>query len=275
MQTSRISASSYSNTAPLIWSFLYGKGRGVVEIILDNAPARSAELLASGRVDSALVPVIAYQSIDGVLLVPNVCVGAKTRVRSVCLVSYGMDLADVRSVSLDTSSRSSAALTKIIFREFIGFEPEWRDARPHVDEMLTTSDAALIIGDPALTLTSRGQGTKRQSKSGSHSSYRTFDLAELWNQYTGLGFIFAMWMSRHDRPVVDFAAARDEGLEHIDEIIANYGPDIGLQQEEMRSYLAENIAYEADDTMLRGMELYFQLAAKNGLIPEIKPLRFI
>ena len=92
----RISASSYSNTAPLIWSFLYGSNRGQYELILDNAPARSAELLRQNRIDAALVPVIEYQRIEDVLLVPQVCVGARTRVRSVALVTKGKDLRDRR-----------------------------------------------------------------------------------------------------------------------------------------------------------------------------------
>src|SRR5678809_1095303 len=111
MDVPRISASSYSNTAPLVWSFLYGSNHGRVELILDTAPARSAELLAAGRVDAALVPVIAYQFIEGVKLIPDVCVGARERVRSVCLVTRGCELSDVRSVSLDASSKTSVALT--------------------------------------------------------------------------------------------------------------------------------------------------------------------
>src|SRR5262245_20363126 len=133
MQAPRISASSYSNTAPLIWSFLYGSNHGKAELILDNAPARSAEMLTQDRVDAALVPVIAAQLIKGVKVIPNVCVGAKRKVRSVCLVTKGADLEDVRTVSLDTSSRTSVVLTKIIFREFLGFEPEWLDADPNLD----------------------------------------------------------------------------------------------------------------------------------------------
>ncbi|NNE98403.1 MAG: hypothetical protein HKN25_05205, partial [Pyrinomonadaceae bacterium] len=92
MKTPIISASSYSNTAPLIWSFLYGSMHGKYEVILDTAPARSAELLAQNAVDAALVPVIAYQMIEGVHLIPDVCVGARERVRSVCLVTKGEDL---------------------------------------------------------------------------------------------------------------------------------------------------------------------------------------
>ena len=265
MGTLRISASSYSNTAPLVWSFLYGKNRGFAEVIMDTAPARSAELLAQDRVDAALVPVIAYQMLNDVRLIPNVCVGAQSRVRSVCLVTKGVDLADVRSVALDVSSRTSVALTKIIFREFLGFEPLWRDAKPDVNAMLADSDAALLIGDPALHL----------SASPSDTPYKTFDLAELWNQYTGLGFVFAMWMSRRDSLSIDFAAARDEGLEHLDEIIANYESDIELGDGEMLDYLSNNISYSIDENMQRGLELYFKLAAKHGLVDRAKEMRFL
>ena len=114
MQTPRISASSYSNTAPLIWSFLYGSNHGKVELILDNAPARSTEMLMQDRVDAALVPVIASQLIEGVRVIPDVCVGAKKKVQSVCLVTDGRDLTDVKTVSLDASSQTSVVLTKIL-----------------------------------------------------------------------------------------------------------------------------------------------------------------
>lgn len=263
----RISASSYSNTAPLIWSFLYGSQHGKVELILDNAPARSAELLTQKRVDAALTPVIAYQHIDDVMLVPDVCVGAKERVRSVCLVTRGMPLEDVRSVALDVSSKTSICLTKIIFREFLRFEPECREAKPDIDAMLDASDCALLIGDPALRITNSALRTPQ-------SALTTFDLAELWRRHTGLGFVFAMWMTHGDAVPVDFAAARNEGLEHIDEIAANYFNDIDLPLDELKRYLTENISYSVDETMRAGLELYFELAFKHGLIEHNKQLRF-
>ena len=201
----RISASAYSNTAPLVWSFLYGSNHGKVELVLDNAPARSAELLEQDRVDAALVPVISFQQIEGVKLVADVCVGARERVRSVCLVTDGRELTDVRSVALDVSSKTSVVLTKLIFREFLGFEPEWRPAEPNVDRMLSVSNAALIIGDPALALS-----TSRNEVNSSHGPDRTFDVAELWHQFTGLGFVFAVWMTKKAALPVDLAAARDE-----------------------------------------------------------------
>ena len=262
MQAPRISASSYSNTAPLIWSFLYGSNHGKVELVLDNAPARSAEMLMEDRVDAALVPVIASQMIENVRLIPGVCVGAKEKVRSVCLITNGTELNDVRSVALDSSSQTSVFLTKILFREFLGFEPEWRVAEPDIKTMLAESDAALLIGDPALAIT-RSQTLK------------TFDLAELWNGFTGLGFVFAMWMTKREKCPVDFAAARDEGLAHLEEIAANYQTEIPIGRENMIEYLSQNISYSIDESMKNGMELYFDLAKKNGLLTENRPLVYV
>lgn len=265
MPTPRISASSYSNTAPLVWSFLYGSYRSKYEIIMDNAPARSAELLAQKRVDAALVPVIAYQLIDDLRLIPNVCVGAKEKVKSVCLVTKGEDLRDVKSVSLDISSKTSVALTKIIFREFLGFEPVWKDSKPNLEVMLMESDCALLIGDPALMV--------------DETKYQKFDLAKLWKSFTGFGFVFAMWMANAEKveaaKKIDFAHARDEGLQHLDEIIANYESEITLSREEFNTYLNENISYSIDDSMQKGLELYFELAYKNKLIEVRKSLTFI
>lgn len=257
----RISASSYSNTAPLIWSFLYGANHGKYELILDTAPARSAELLATGRVDAALVPVIAYQTIENVRLLPDVCVGAKETVRSVCLVTKGADLRNVKTVSLDISSKTSVALTKIIFRDFLEREPLYQTIKPNIETMLAASDCALLIGDPALTI--------------DESVYRKFDLAETWKSFTDFGFVFAMWMTLNKTCAIDFAAARDEGLAHLDEIISNYKIEVKLSREDFKKYLSENISYSIDDSMRKGLELFFRLAHKNNLIENFQPLRFI
>ena len=265
MPTPRLSASSYSNTAPLIWSFLYGSQRGKYELILDNAPARSAQMLAEKRVDAALVPVIQYQRIQDVLLVPEVCVGAREKVRSVCLVTKNVDLSDVETVALDISSRTSVALTKIIFQEFYGFQPKYKEAQPNIEEMLAEADCALLIGDPALTV--------------DETKYRKFDLAETWKSFTGCGFVFAMWMANAERvaaaKTIDFQAVRDEGLHHLNEIISNYQTEIPLEREDFENYLTKNICYTIDDSMQKGLSLYFELAHKHKLIESRQPLRFL
>src|SRR5438309_10544220 len=148
----RIAASSYLNTAPLIWSFLYGSQRDAVELFTDTAPARCAEMLERTEVDAALVPVIEYQQISDIAIVPDVCVGSRTAVRSVVLVTRKNNLKKVERVALDESSRTSVALVKIIFREFLNVEPEWETSPPDLKSMLIHADAALIIGDPAMKI---------------------------------------------------------------------------------------------------------------------------
>src|ERR1043166_5665995 len=162
----RIAASSYLNTAPLIWSFTHGSQGERVELFTDTAPARCAEMLARGEVDAALVPVIEYQRINDISIVPDVCVGSKSAVRSVVLVTRKNNLKKVERVALDESSRTSAALVKIIFREFLNFEPEWTTAAPDLHSMMQQADAALIIGDTAMTI--------------SREQFRVFAAPRLW-----------------------------------------------------------------------------------------------
>lgn len=261
----RIAASSYLNTAPLIWSFLHGSQREQVELFTDTAPARCAEMLRNGEVDVALVPVIEYQRLPDISIVPNVCVGSRTAVRSVVLVTRKNNLKKVESVALDESSRTSATLVKIIFREFLGFEPKWATSAPDLKSMLADADAALIIGDPAMQIP--------------RAEFRVFDLATLWHEFTGYGFVFAMWMARKDTGEkvcsVDFAAARDEGLANLNDIERTYVEQIGLSEDEIRSYLTENIVFEVDEEMKRGLKRYFDLAAKHRLIESDRELVFV
>ncbi|MEO6391511.1 MAG: menaquinone biosynthesis protein [Pyrinomonadaceae bacterium] len=261
----RLAASSYSNTAPLIWSFVHGPRQGEVCLLTDTAPARCADMLAQGLVDGALVPAIEYQHLENVLAVPDVCVGSRRQVRSVVFATRCADLQQVRSVALDTSSRTSVALIKIIFREFIGVEPEWISHPPDLPAMLAAADAALLIGDPAMTF--------------QRSGLQVFDLAGVWREFTGRAFVFAFWMARADTTdrvaAIDFAAARDEGLARVDEIAEFYAQSTGLPAAELVEYLTSNISFVLDEEMLAGLHLYYELAHKHGLIPSVRELKFV
>jgi chorismate dehydratase len=174
------------------------------------------------------------------------------------------NLKKIKRVALDDSSRTSVALVKIIFREFLGFEPEWQTSPPDLRSMLEHNDAALIIGDPAMKIP--------------RENFHVFDLATLWHEYTGFGFVFAMWMARQNSAeqvrAIDFKAARDEGLANLDDIAAR-NEDQTLTPNEIRDYLTRNIAFQMDEDMMKGLELYFELAQKHGLIDDLKRLEFI
>jgi chorismate dehydratase len=260
-----VAASSYLNTAPLIWAFQQGGRRDVVELVTDAAPSRCGDLLAHGKVEAALVPIIEYQRIPKVLVVPGVCVGSHSTVRSVVLLSRYDDLSKIGTVALDASSRTSQALVKIIFREFVNHEPNWTTCDPDIQTMLQTNDAALIIGDPAMKV--------------SMHDIHVFDLASLWHRFTDTGFVFAMWMLRDSVAdaisKVDFAGARDEGLQNIERIVADYGEELPLPPAEIWKYLTENITFHVDETLEKGMRLYFELALKHDLIARNQRLRFL
>lgn len=260
----RVAASSYLNSAPLIWSFTKGSRRDAVSYV-DAVPARCADLVAGDEADFGLVPIIEYQRIPGVKLVRGVCVGARQKVRSVLLVSRLNNLKKIRSVALDQSSRTSATLTKIIFKEFLRTAPSWATSSPDLTSMLRESDAALMIGDPAMTFPRKG--------------LNVWDLASLWHDFTGTGFVFAMWMARAGLPPVtlslDFAAARDEGVEAIEQIVEDYKDRLHLPADDLRDYLTNNVTFNLDYHLQTGMQLYFELAGRHGLIERQRPLEFL
>jgi len=221
-------------------------------------------MLGEGQADAALIPVIEYQRVPGLKISPGACVASLKTVRSVVLASR-VPLKDIRSVALDTSSRTSAALIQIILSRFHSIAPSYRSWAPDLTAMLESNDAALMIGDPAMLI--------------DRSALHVYDLAEEWRNHTGLPFVFAFWAIRNDSKVwpgaVDFIKGKDEGVAHVDDIADEYSSTLGLPREDLVSYLTENISYELDEESLRGLSLYFDLAKECGLISKVTELEFL
>src|SRR5436309_3030563 len=148
MPKSKISIVKYLNAIPLAWGILEGAQKDSFEPVL-STPAECAEQLRQGSVDIGLIPSIEYQRIKGSRIVPGPAVASLYQVRSVILVSV-LPLWKVKTVACDSGSRTSVALTKIIFNEFYHTRPDFRPAEPNITNMLAQSDAALLIGDNAL-----------------------------------------------------------------------------------------------------------------------------
>jgi chorismate dehydratase len=264
-----IAASSYLNAAPLCYSFIYGSQKDRCTFLSDEAPVRCSELLAEGNAHAALIPVIEYQRIPNLKIAAGACVASKRSVRSVLLASK-IPIGEVRTVALDTSSRTSAALIQIILGHFYNIEASYTTFPPKLEDMLESNDAGLIIGDPAMLI----------DRTGLH----VYDLAEEWLKHTALPFVFAFWAIRGDATTwfrgagdqaIDFLNAKVEGLAHANDLAKLYSERLGLSRDSLFSYLTEAICYDLDKESLRGLELYYQLAAETGLIGEPRSLLFL
>ncbi|HSY13059.1 MAG TPA: menaquinone biosynthesis protein [Verrucomicrobiae bacterium] len=267
----RISAISFLNTAPLMWDFEHGDA-GKDFSIDYTIPSACAAALAANQADIGIIPAFTYAEIPELVILPNIAIASKDWVRSILLVSKKA-LEDVRTVAADISSRTSVALTQVLFTKFFGGPRQLTPHPPRLEEMLHDHDAALLIGDPALQIPA-------------NPSYQLYDLAHIWRERTGLPFVFAFWAVRLDalqrkQEGLDlkrvFAESRDHGLEpqNLDLIAKKWSPRLGLSEADIRSYLTENIHYYLDRENHAGLRLFLKYAHEIGLIPAVPELRFL
>ena len=267
----RISAISFLNTAPLMWDFEHGDAGRDFQIEY-TIPSACAAALAANQADIGIIPAFTYAQIPDLVILPNIAIAAKGPVRSILLVGK-KPIEEMRTVAVDTSSRTSVALLQVLFTKFLGGARELKPHPPKLDEMLRDHDAALLIGDAALQVPL-------------DAGYHLYDLAQIWRERTGQPFVFAFWAVRLDalnRQAKDacltkvFQQSRDHGLEpqNLDVIAKEWSPKLDLSEDDIRSYLTENIHYFLDRENHAGLKLFLQYSQEIGLIPTVPDLRFL
>lgn len=259
----KVSFIEYLNSVPLGWGFLHGPDKDAFDILFD-VPSECARHLASGEADVGLIPVIEYQRIPNLRILQNISISSKRDVKSVLFVSK-VPLNQVTSVAVDTSSRTSVALLKVLLYKFYGLHSiHFQEEFPDPDKMLKIHDAALIIGNPALKI--------------ERSKLYIHDLAQEWNHFTGLPFVFACWAVRADVQLKKqqqvFYRSRELGLQEVDSIARIYSKKLGVSKEEISTYILQNLDYSLDKANLRGLETFYAAAAELGLIQSHRPLDF-
>ena len=271
MSRLRISAISFLNTAPLMWDFEHGDAGRDFDIAY-TIPSACAAAIAANEADIGIIPAFTYATIPGLVILPNIAIAAKDRVRSILLVSRKA-IEDVRTVAADTSSRTSVALLQVLFAKFFGGPRQLTPHPPELSAMLTEHDAALLIGDAALQVPD-------------DASYHLYDLAHLWHRMTGQAFVFAFWavrldaLNRQPRGLClkkVFQQSRDHGLEpeNIVAIAREWSPKLGLAEDDIRSYLTDNIHYYLDRENHAGLKLFLRYSQEIGLIAAVPELRFL
>lgn len=279
----RIGAVTYLNSKPLTEHLpeLFPDA-----VIRDDYPSRLADDLGRGALDVALIPSIEYFRGENYEIVSDACVAARGPVCSVKLYSR-LPWENVKTLGLDEGSRTSAALSTILLGERFGVEPQTVPFRLGDDIDACRADAILMIGDRAM----RPQDEK---------FYATWDLGEEWFRWTGLPFVFAMWVRRKsaergastpwldDRDVgthnqradgsrseseiatLDsrLSLARDLGVKSIPTIAAREASLLNLPLATTIQYLTKNLHFTMGPAERSGLRLFYELAARRGLALE-------
>lgn len=258
----RLGAVGYLNARPLV----YGLERLPRFDLRYDTPSECARLLHAHTIDVGLIPSIEYlRGPHAYAFVPGPAVTSRGPVASVAIYTR-VEPRDIRSIAMDTSSRTSVALATVMARRAFGVSPEAVPMAPDLDAMLARADAALIIGDLALFLDHEAAGVQK------------IDLGRLWTESTGLPFVYAVWagwpdaMSSEDVRLLQ--RARDEGVADADGVARAYYPDDPARQAVARQYLRDNIRYVLGAEELEGLRTFYRYAAEAGLVPEARELQF-
>ena len=248
----RLCSVDYLNSAPLVWGLLHGAPQDLFDLTF-RVPSECADLVASGAADIGNIPVIELSRQD-VVKVPGMGVATRGDVRSILLISKG-PLTGVRTLAVDTSSRTSVALAHIVLSRRYGVEPRFQPCAPDLASMLDKADAALIIGDPALRIDL------------SSLPYEAVDLGQEWVELTGLPMVFAVWAGRKEHITPEVIKALNEscrfGREHLEDIVKIEGVRRGIPEALAREYLTRHIVNELGPREYEGMDLFLRYARKE------------
>lgn len=257
----RLGAVSYLNTRPLV----YGLERQTDRFTLRfDVPAKCAELLHAGEVDLGLIPSIEYPGHD-YRIVPGVSIASDGPVASVAIFSK-VPTEQIQSIALDTSSRTSVALLRVLCARWFDIHPRFVSMPPDFARMLGECDAALVIGDNALFSDHVALGVEK------------VDLGEEWIGMTGLPFVYAFWAGRPGvvgpADVAALQDARDRGLTATATIGREVFPGSPAKAARADLYLRENVKYALGEPEIAGLRRFYELAAEVGVLTSPDVPRF-
>ena len=264
-QRPKIGAVSYLNTKPLVAGL--DELADEFELIFD-LPSHLAERLHAGDLDVALIPSIEAVS-HQYKIISDACIACRGEVWSVKLMCRDNTMR-IETLALDEGSRTSSALAQIILAQKFDVHPSLQQLDIKADWRDCSADAVLIIGDRAM-------------KARDASYPVEFDLGQLWYDWTGLSFVFAVWAAREsdrcssadlDRISKILSTARDQGLAHVETIAREQAPQFGLTYQECHTYLNQHLHFTLGEPEKTGLEMYCRYASRMMLLPEPGQINF-
>jgi len=267
--TMRIGRIPYINCYPV-----YGAiDRGIVKLdgtLLDGVPTELNARIAAGELDVSVVSAVEYaRESSRYLLLPDLAISCDGPVRSVMLFSRlpARDLGG-RRVLISRSSMTSVALLQLLFENVWHTQPNFVPGNAEVSDLGemqgSDHDARLVIGDAALLLGSGEQAAGYDYE---------YDLGEMWKRWTGLPFVFAVWVARRTVRVEaalqvhsGLIASRDWGLANLRALAAQAATATGVSMELCSEYFA-GLDYGLSYPHLAGLTEFYRRLVDRGRIP--------
>ena len=240
----KISAVSYLNTKPFIYGLQRSGFLKDIELEIDT-PAACAEKILSDQTDIALTPVGILPELPQYQIIGNHCIGCEGKVNSVLLLSE-VPMREIERVYMDYQSKTSVLLAQILAERHWNICPIWLQSTRGYETQIAGTTAGIVIGDRTFAL--RDQ-----------FAY-CYDLGEEWHKFTGLPFVFACWVTRHNLErsiIVDFAKAILWGVEHKAELLRDLQTDL-VDTDDLNAYLDSFISYEFDQRKQRALDLFLR-----------------
>jgi chorismate dehydratase len=236
MSKIRVSAVSYTNTLPFLQGIKAStKLLDQIDLSVDM-PAECARKVIYNEVDLGIIPVAALTRIPDYHIVTDYCIGSDGAVDSVFIFST-KPIKSIRSLRLDYQSRTSNGLARILLKH------HWKQEVEVVME--GEADAYVLIGD-------RTFGQK-------DTAPFVYDLGEIWKQFTGLPFAYAVWVSNKKLPenfISDFNRALKDGVSHPTDVIPGLS---SCSNFDYKVYLTENLDFNLDDKKREAITRYLEL----------------
>ncbi|MEE2709990.1 MAG: menaquinone biosynthesis protein [Gemmatimonadota bacterium] len=259
----RLSVVRYLNTTPLVYAFQKDRIAHDFDLKYD-IPSECARKLKASEADVGIIPSIEYARSDvPYRIVPDVSISSKGPVGSIFLF-FRNPISAIRTVAVDTSSRTSVALTHVILKDRYNLDIHPIPHAPVLDTMLEVADAALVIGDPALEYTDRPE--------------ERLDMGREWTAMTGLPFVYAFWAGHTGalppEAVAKLIEAKEAGLASLGEIATEYAADHIHGPAFYKSYLGDHLQFPFGPEEQAGVLEFYHRAHLIGLIEKKPELRF-
>jgi chorismate dehydratase len=246
MKKLSVSLISYLNSRPFLYGLEHSPVKDEIRIFLD-IPAKTAAKLAAGQVDIGLIPVGALSDLKDYHIVSNFCIGADGQVRTTVLASE-VPLEEIETVILDYQSRSSVLLTRVMSHFYWKKTFKWENSCANFEKKLISGKTAgVVIGDRVFAIEKKYP--------------YIYDLAEEWKNFTGLPFVYAVWVAAAPIPA-DFLGKFNEalvyGIRNFQEVekseMSRY-PEVDIFD-----YFTRNISYDFDERKKEGMRKFLEMA---------------